>query len=328
MGSEVLDSFGPYVALVITQIAEPVANIIIKVAFENGLNQYVFLTYRQLVATLAIAPVAYYVERKDRPPLTFKATIHIFLLGLVGITIALNLYLAGLSCTSSTFALAATNVLDPVFTFILAFIFRMEDVRIKKIKGQAKVVGTATCVGGAMIMTLYKGAQLLQSSFGLQQWQLLGSSSSWALGPRLLFSSSFFWSVWLTYQAWVVPCYSAPLSLTAVMCFMSTFQSAVVALILNHDASQWKIGWNIQFLSCMYTGLLSSAFTLSVQSWCIKKKGPVFTSAFKPLATVVFSILQTLCFHQSLHLGRPTSLAGQEVRLGQAAAHPCSRGPL
>ncbi|XP_031481462.1 WAT1-related protein At1g21890-like [Nymphaea colorata] len=299
MVSEALDSYGPYVAQVMVQIMYALMNTIVKVALEDGLNHYVFVTYRQLVATLAISPVAYFVERKDRPPLTFKATIHIFLMGLL-ITINQNCYFAGLNYTSSTFA-SATNNIIPVVTFILAFFLRMEDVNIKKIRGLAKVVGTATCVGGTLIMTLYKGTQLLRSSFWLQQWQLLGST--WALGAILLFASAFAWSVWLTYQAWVIPCYPAQLSLTAFLCFVATCECAAVALILNHDVSEWKIGWNIELLSYVYTGLACSAFGFFIQSWCIKRKGPVFSSAFNPLATVVAAILQIVCLHESLHLG-------------------------
>ncbi|CAN6480263.1 unnamed protein product [Victoria cruziana] len=300
MGSETLDTYGPYVAQLMVQIVYAVMNIVIKVALEDGLNHYVFVTYRQLVATLAISPVAYFAERKERPPLTFRAIIHIFLLGLIGITINQNLYFAGLSYTSSTFASATCNMI-PVATFILAFIFGMEDVDIRNIRGVAKVMGTAICVGGALTMTLYSGTQLLQSSFWLQHWKVLGSL--WAVGALLLFASAFAWSTWLTYQAWVIPCYPAQLSLTALMCFMATFQSAAVAVSLNHKASQWKIGWNIQLLSYVYTGLTCSAFAFFIQSWCIKRKGPVFSSAFNPLATVIVAILQTVCLHQSLHIG-------------------------
>lgn len=37
------------------------------------------------------------------------------------------------------------------------FYYRMEKVDIKKIRCQAKVLGTIVTVGGAMLMTLYKG---------------------------------------------------------------------------------------------------------------------------------------------------------------------------
>ncbi|KAH9308093.1 hypothetical protein KI387_036004, partial [Taxus chinensis] len=33
---------------------------------------------------------------------------------------------------------------------------RMESVKIRELRSQAKIVGTAVCVGGAMVMTLYK----------------------------------------------------------------------------------------------------------------------------------------------------------------------------
>ena len=37
------------------------------------------------------------------------------------------------------------------------YLFRMESVNIKKLRSQAKIVGTIVCVGGALLMMLYKG---------------------------------------------------------------------------------------------------------------------------------------------------------------------------
>ncbi|KAK1365892.1 hypothetical protein POM88_041453 [Heracleum sosnowskyi] len=45
----------------------------------------------------------------------------------------------------------------PAMTFVMAFLCRMEILDMKKIRCQAKVLGTALTVAGAMLMTLYKG---------------------------------------------------------------------------------------------------------------------------------------------------------------------------
>jgi hypothetical protein len=37
------------------------------------------------------------------------------------------------------------------------YLCRMERLNIKKIRSQAKILGTIVCAGGAMLMTIYKG---------------------------------------------------------------------------------------------------------------------------------------------------------------------------
>lgn len=67
-----------------------------------------------------------------------------------------NFYYAGLKFTSPTFSCAMSNIL-PAMTFVMAVICSMEKVDVRKVRCQAKVVGTVVTVAGAMLMTLYKG---------------------------------------------------------------------------------------------------------------------------------------------------------------------------
>lgn len=61
--------------------------------------------------------------------------------------------------TTATFATAMYNVL-PAITFVLAYIFGLERVKLRCIRSAGKVIGTLATVGGAMIMTLVKGPVL------------------------------------------------------------------------------------------------------------------------------------------------------------------------
>ena len=74
-------------------------------------------------------------------------------------SLAQNLYLESMSLTSVTFAAAIGN-LGPAVTFILALSFRLEKLNITTTGGKAKVVGTLLGIGGAMILTFYKGVEL------------------------------------------------------------------------------------------------------------------------------------------------------------------------
>ncbi|KAJ4723335.1 WAT1-related protein [Melia azedarach] len=88
--------------------------------------------------------------------LVFWAGGAIVILALLGPVIDQNFYYAGLKFTSPTFSCAMSNML-PAMTFVMAVICRMEKLNLKKVRCQAKAVGTLVTVAGAMLMTLYKG---------------------------------------------------------------------------------------------------------------------------------------------------------------------------
>ncbi|XP_057816638.1 WAT1-related protein At4g30420 isoform X2 [Cryptomeria japonica] len=219
----------------------------------------------------------------------------IFLLGLVGIALNQNLYFAGLADTSATFASATTNLI-PVITFVMATAFRMEKVNIRSPRGQAKVMGTVICVGGAMIMAFYKGPTLTGTHYSL-------GTDEWLFGAVILFCSAVAWSAWLTFQSPVLKKYPAQKSLTGMMLLLGTVQSGVIGLIIEPHASAWKLKWDMELLSIVYAGVLCSAFAFFMQAYCIHEKGPVFAGVFNPLSTVLVAILDRVILHVKLHVG-------------------------
>ncbi|KAK7306450.1 hypothetical protein VNO77_44390 [Canavalia gladiata] len=72
-------------------------------------------------------------------------------------------FLVGIQYTSTTFACAFVNMV-PVVTFMMALPFGLESVTIKSNSGRAKILGSLVCIGGALLLTLYKGKPLFNFS--------------------------------------------------------------------------------------------------------------------------------------------------------------------
>uniref|UniRef100_A0A0D6R033 WAT1-related protein n=1 Tax=Araucaria cunninghamii TaxID=56994 RepID=A0A0D6R033_ARACU len=294
-----VEQFKPYAAQLAVQGCYAGMNIIVRMALRKGMNHFVFVAYRQAVASLAMAPFAYFLERKERPPMSCAIFWQIFGLAFCGICLNQNLYFAGLADTSATFASATTNLI-PIFTFIMAVALRSENVKIRTKRGQAKVIGTIVCVGGALIMTLYKGPKLgVAAALNLH----LVRVNTWIFGALMLFASAICWSAWLVFQDPIVKKYPAQKSFTELMLVIGTIQSFVVGLLLERNLSAWKLKWDMELLSIVYSGVLCSAFAFFMQTYCINAKGPVFSAVFNPVATILVAILELAVLHVKLHVG-------------------------
>ncbi|KAF3654082.1 WAT1-related protein [Capsicum annuum] len=183
----------PIFIMVAIDFAFAISNILLKKIILDGMNPLVFITYRQAISTIFLAPVAFFLEKNNRPKLTPQILCSLFLSAIVGASLTQYLFLLGMEYTSATFSCAFLNMV-PVITFLMALPFGLETINIKHGSGIAKAFGTLICVGGSG------------------------------------------------------------------MC---------------------------------YVGM----------SWCVKKRGPVFTAAFSPLVQVMAAMFDVPILHEQLHLG-------------------------
>lgn len=298
----------PYIAMISLQFGYAGMNIITKVSLTNGMSHYVLVVYRHAVATAVIAPFAFFVERKVRPKITFSIFCQIFALGLLGPVIDQNFYYAGLKYTSPTFACAMSNVL-PAMTFVMAALFRMEKVDIKMVRSQTKIAGTVVCVGGAMLMTLYKGpivpifGRANHNHFASPSSSSVNSEKDWTVGSILLVAACLAWAAFFILQAAVLKKFSAQLSLTTLICFIGTLQSIAITLVIERDPSVWALGWNMNLLTAVYSGIVASGIAYYVQGLCMKLKGPVFATAFSPLMMIIVAVMGSVILAESIYLG-------------------------
>ncbi|KAK1306675.1 WAT1-related protein [Acorus calamus] len=298
--------------MIIIQLLYGGSNILSKLALDHGMSYMVFTTYRHALATLILGPLAFALERKCRTSMSWLILMKIFSSALVGVTIQQNLYYAGLNYTSPTVAGSLSNII-PALTFILAVILRMEVVNMRNTRGRAKLLGTAICVAGALIFIFSKGPLLrgfvsrpvikLHGKGSSSHGGLIHAKGDWIKGSALISASYVASSAWLILQAIVYEVYPAKLSTTALTCFFASIQSSALALIFERKMESWRLGWNIQLVNIIYCGTVLSCLVYYLLTWCVSRKGPVFTAMFYPLSLVVMGTSSTFLFAERLHLG-------------------------
>ncbi|CAL9119174.1 unnamed protein product [Musa textilis] len=311
--SEVAQGLKPAAAMVLIQTAFAGVNILYKLALNDGMDVKVLVAYRYIFAAAFISPVAFFIERKRRPKITWKILGLTFLCGLLGATFAQNLYVSSMKLTSATFTSAMTNLV-PAVTFILAVSFRLERLGIRTNYGRAKVLGTLLGLGGAMLLTFYKGAgiELWSTNINLSEQQDHGGhhlaaphseSGNRVMGSFLAVASCLCYAVWLIIQAKLAQAYPCHYSNAALMCLMGSIQASILALCVERHRIQWRLGFDIRLLTAAYSGIFASGMSFTLLGWCIKKKGPVYASVFNPLMLVLVAIFSSLLLDEKLYLG-------------------------
>ncbi|XP_057831597.2 WAT1-related protein At2g39510 isoform X2 [Cryptomeria japonica] len=297
----------PALAMIIVQICFAGLNILSKIALNQGMSHYVLIFYRQLFATIATAPVAYILERKTRPKLTIRIFGEIFICSFLGISLNMNFYYTGLSYTTATFSTALLNLV-PAITFLMAIVFRMERLSIRSLASQAKIVGTLVCVSGAMTMTFYRGIkiQLWPSPFDLSRYTKSNTTTEdFTKGSLFVVMGCICFSTWFILQTHISKKYPVQYSSTAISFFLATIQCAVITLIFERGHyGVWVLGWNVKLLTAIYSGVIASGVAFCLMAWCIKKRGPIFTTMFGPLVLVIVALFGSILLDEKFYLGR------------------------
>ncbi|KAH9612233.1 hypothetical protein KSS87_022484 [Heliosperma pusillum] len=260
----------PFLAIIFLQFGLAGMDILSKVALNHGMSNYVLVVYRHAVATIVVAPFAVFLDKKVRPKMTCSMFIKILLLSLLEPVIDQNLYYMGMKYTTATFAATMVNIL-PAITFVMAWILRLEKVKCRSIRSQAKIVGTVATVGGAMMMTVIKGpaltflSQTKNASNGVKPIDI--SVHDAIKGSIMITIGCFSWAAFVILQAITLKTYPAELSLTAWICLLGTLEGTAVALVMEKGKSAiWAIGWDANLLAAVYSVCSSTILTTHVHS--------------------------------------------------------------
>lgn len=300
----IFEKVKPYVLMVCLQFGSA-GNLIISMATLNhGMNRYVLIVYRNAIAALALAPFALLLERKVRPKMTLKIFFQIMILGFLEPIIDQGFGYLGMQFTSATFTSAIMNAV-PSITFIIAVIFRLERVKMKEVRSQAKMIGTLVTFGGALLMTLYKGP-VLNLPWSKDTSPHATSShnhTNWVAGTLLILLGCVAWSCFYVLQSITISKYPAEISLSSLICLAGTLQSAAIAVVVERRSSGWAVGWDSRLFAPLYTGIVSSGITYYVQGVVMKTRGPVFATAFNPLCMIIVAALASVILAEQVYFG-------------------------
>ncbi|KAL9286032.1 WAT1-related protein [Arabidopsis thaliana] len=306
--SATMHKLRPYLLMIFLQFGAAGTYIVIMATLNQGQNRYVVIVYRNLVAALVLAPFALIFERKVRPKMTLSVLWKIMALGFLEPVLDQGFGYLGMNMTSATYTSAIMNIL-PSVTFIIAWILRMEKVNIAEVRSKAKIIGTLVGLGGALVMTLYKGPliPLPWSNPNMDQHNGHTNSSqdhnNWVVGTLLILLGCVAWSGFYVLQSITIKTYPADLSLSALICLAGAVQSFAVALVVERHPSGWAVGWDARLFAPLYTGIVSSGITYYVQGMVMKTRGPVFVTAFNPLCMILVALLASFILHEQIHFG-------------------------
>ncbi|TKY59546.1 WAT1-related protein [Spatholobus suberectus] len=308
---KVVQESKPALLMVLTQVAYASANVLYKLAINDGMSIRVVTAYRHIFGAAFSLSLALIFERKNRPKLTWRVLLMSFLCGLFGGSLSQNLYFIGLAWVSATFATSVYNLI-PVITFIFSVLCGFEKLNLRTAAGRVKVLGPIIGISGSMLLTFFKGAEINIWTFHINLLHKnhnghIGTSHAdsgrkW-LGVLCGLGSGFSFSIWLIIQTKMSKEYPSHHSSTALMTLMGAIQATVFALCVEKDWSQWKLGWNIRLLTAAFSGIVVSGLVVIVTAWCVRLRGPLYASVFNPLSLVIVAVFASLVLDENLYVG-------------------------
>uniref|UniRef100_A0A0E0MDE3 EamA domain-containing protein n=1 Tax=Oryza punctata TaxID=4537 RepID=A0A0E0MDE3_ORYPU len=245
-------------AMLVFDLISAVMTALVKMALEQGLNRLVLITLRQLVATLFLAPIAYFKERNTRPKMTSEILVYLFFSALLGAGLSQYSFFYGLQYTTATYAITFAN-LSPVLTFLIAIAIGVESLNMKTKAGAAKILATLTSMAGVLLLSLYKGVALTNRSAAAMDASAsagvtMNNSKQWTLGTVILLGNCLCFSLWLLLQAKLTKKYPAIYSSTAIMFFISTLQGGALTLATERlTASAWALTNKVEIVTVIYS---------------------------------------------------------------------------
>ncbi|KAJ0895824.1 putative EamA domain-containing protein [Helianthus annuus] len=279
--------------------------ILASTVMSKGLSPFVFVVYTNALSSIFLLPYnTFIVSRNKREDLMSR----FLLLGLVGVTMAQNLAFVGLSYSSPIVAIGM-GCLIPSISFLLAVICRKTSVDLRSSSGQIKLMGTLVSVIGAMTLTLYRGPVVKDKdpSTHLQLapplFVFLSQHENWVLGCLLFALASLSYSIWNIIQVGTIEKCPEVMTVASSSTLFGTFQSALLALIIERDPIAWRLQFDMGLLVIVLTAIFGSLIKTHVHMWCIQRKSQFYVVMFKPLGVPIAGMFGCVFFAQTFHYG-------------------------
>ncbi|KAL6662147.1 hypothetical protein ACP70R_000006 [Stipagrostis hirtigluma subsp. patula] len=289
-------------AMVLVELIITVLNILSKVVITQGMFIFALHVYRSALGTLFILPFAIIYESGEvegNELASFGLDLPQRVIRVYGANMLILLWSAGYN------AIICRHFSQYDSSCNLHSLPHFKTLRFGTSTGTLKIVGVLLAVGGTMVVSFYKGKvlHLWNSILQHHKYEHVHVANHHVRGTIILICSSFTFACWYPIQSMVQKVYPHKCWSTTASCFVGGLQSTLVGIILRRDRKSWKLGWDLQLLTIVYTGSLATAVRYNLESWVVAKRGPVYPPIFIPLITVFSVVLDSIFLGNSITVG-------------------------
>lgn len=270
----------PYVALVTAHLIWGVNFVVAKLTLEEfPVMSLGFLRFA--IATLLITPFLI-VEKKKRA-IPYKDLPHLFILGVMMVTLNITLFYEGISRTTAINASVLTLII-PLLSVLLGWWLLKEKVYL------INLLGILTGLVGAFFI------------IGAPSISLEGASSQVLLGNFLIILASVAWVLGSILSKPMLKKYTT-LDITAVIFFVGlvTFLIPSVNEYLQNPSWVLKVSY-LGVIGLLFIALSSSICAYFLFEWGINKLGVIKANLFQYIEPMVATILGILVLNEKVGL--------------------------
>ncbi|XP_039787500.1 WAT1-related protein At1g09380-like [Panicum virgatum] len=293
-------------SMVLVQAFTMGALLLSKLALNIGMEPFVLLAYRNLIGAIIVAPFAFYLDRSMVSKVSLKVLGWLSISALFGIVLAMGLHYYGLRATTPAYSVNFLNLI-PVVTFLIAVLLRLEKLAARTWAGRMKMLGTAICVAGTMVTSLYRGRLLHPWPTHLLKHHAataVPAHRNMALGTVYLCGSCLAYALWFIVQVRVAREFPCKYLSTMLACVSGTAQALLIGAAASRGrAASWRLGWDLQLAAVVYSGVFNTGATFCLISWAISRRGPIYPSMFNSLSLVATTVLDSLLLGTDVSVG-------------------------
>uniref|UniRef100_A0A0D9WFI7 WAT1-related protein n=1 Tax=Leersia perrieri TaxID=77586 RepID=A0A0D9WFI7_9ORYZ len=287
------------VGMVAVQVLTMVTLLLSELALGAGTRPLVLLVYRSLIGAAAVAPLAFLLERGMVKKINTVVIGWISVNATFGVLLATGMYYYGLHNTNAAYSANFLNLI-PIRLAMGSWAGRM------------KLLGTAMCVGGTMVVTMFRGrllhlwpthllrlgphAHAAAPSAAVRRGEMI-------YGTLFLCGSCVSYALWFIVQAKVAKVFPSKYWATVLTCLSGSLQALVAGVLTTGHWSEWKLSWDLRLLTVAYSGVFNTGITFVLISWAVTRRGPIYPSMFNSLLLIITTVMDSLLLGTNIYLG-------------------------
>ncbi|XP_021909142.1 WAT1-related protein At1g09380-like isoform X2 [Carica papaya] len=201
------------------------------------------------------------------------------------VTMGMGMFYYGLRDTTTSYALNFINLI-PAVTFVFSIIARMEKLRVRTREGKIKILGATPCVAGALTTSLYEGKGFHIGHKSLRYSTAMKTSKDyWFRGTFILTGSCLSYATWFLVQVKSLQVFPSKYWATMLTCIIASLQATIIGLCVDRRKASWRLGWDLQLVTIIYSGALATAATYCLITWAVAKRGSYRPSNVQPTSS-------------------------------------------